>query len=182
MGENVTLRPLTLSDTEDILRWRSEANVRANLLSARPPTREEHIQWFEAARLRRDREDFVIVHMTSGRTVGTVSLVGTQSTERAAEFGILIGEPDFRGKGLARESSQLVLRYGFSVLGLESIFLNLYADNLKAKRLYETLGFTTEAQADASSETNVPDRRKDSMRLTRSRWIANCSDHTLLRR
>jgi len=86
----------------------------------------------------------MIVERTSGRSVGTIGLSHIERTHRRAEYGILIGEPGARGKGLAAEASRLLLDYAFRVLGLVRVYLHVFHDNEAAIRLYERVGFARE--------------------------------------
>ena len=56
----------------------------------------------------------------------------------------MIGEPGFRGKGVDREATQLILTYGFEHLGLNRIYLRTLGGSLKNIRLNERLGFRFE--------------------------------------
>src|SRR5205807_9599132 len=60
---------------------------------------------------------------------------------RTAEYGILIGEADARGKGYGTQVTTLMLDYAFVALGLHSVMLRVYAYNLAGKRAYEKAGF-----------------------------------------
>lgn len=115
--------------------------VASQFFSERPPTREEHAAWLEAIRQRGDRHEYMIVTDSGTKPVGTIGLSHIQLDAKTAEYGILIGEPDYRGKGLAREASVLILQYAFDSLGLEQVYLNVFADNTVALLLYQSMGF-----------------------------------------
>jgi RimJ/RimL family protein N-acetyltransferase len=136
---DVALRPLAAVDTDNIVRWRARPDVIGELFSVRAPTPAEHEAWFRALQQRSDRVEFVI--LAAGRPVGTVGLSEIDFGSHTAEYGILIGEDDARGQGVARAASELVLEYAFSTLGMKRIDLTLFADNASARRLYESLGF-----------------------------------------
>lgn len=44
---NVSLRPIELSDTENIVKWRNQKSVRENLFSRELITPAQHITYFE---------------------------------------------------------------------------------------------------------------------------------------
>ena len=143
-GPRVSLRRMTVEDTDTVLRFRSDANVLMQLFSDAPPTREMHLRWLADVEAGGDRREFMIVERESGRAVGTIGLSQIDRRHRRAEYGVLIGEPAARGKGLAAEASRLLLRYAFGELGLHRVFLHVLAENEPALRLYERLGFKTE--------------------------------------
>jgi ribosomal-protein-alanine N-acetyltransferase len=52
--------------------------------------------------------------------------------------------PDLRGHGLGREITRLVSAWGFSVLGLHRVELEVLAGNTRAIRCYRACGFRQE--------------------------------------
>ena len=143
-GERVLLRRMCREDTADVVRMRAEPEVQAQLFSERPPTIEEHLRWLADMEARGDRHEFIIVERASGRSVGTIGLSRIDLVNRRAEYGVLIGEPDARGKGLAAEASRLLLAYAFGTLGLRRVYLHVLARNADALRLYRRVGFQPE--------------------------------------
>ena len=53
---------------------------------------------------------------------------------RSAEFGVLIGEAIWRGKGYGAETASPMLDIGFTALGLHSIMPTVDAFNLAGRR------------------------------------------------
>lgn len=143
-GARVVLRPVDERDTDDVVRWRAEPAVAAQLFSERPPTRAEHLAWLARLRPDGDRREFIIVERAAGRAVGTIGLSQLDRRYRRAEYGLLIGEPAARGKGMAAEASRLLLQHAFTALGLNRVYLHVLADNDAALRLYGRLGFASE--------------------------------------
>ena len=143
-GTRVTLRPMEIADTDDVLRWRSDPEILAQLFADQPPTRAGHLRWLEGIRARGDRQEFVIVEQATGRRIGTIGLSQIDHANRRAEYGILIGEADARGKGFGREASRLILQHAFNELGLHRVYLHVFADNAAAIRLYEHVGLRRE--------------------------------------
>ena len=143
-GERVLLRRMSREDAADVVRMRADLEVQAQLFSARPPTMDEHLRWLAETEARDDRHEFMIVERTSGRSVGTIGLSHIDRVNRRAEYGVLIGEADARGKGLAAEASRLLLTYAFGTLGLRRVYLHVLARNVDALRLYRRVGFQPE--------------------------------------
>ena len=131
-------------DAADVVRLRSDPEVQSQLFSARPPTVDEHLRWLADVEARGDRHEFLIVERASGRSVGTIGLSHIDPAHRRAEYGVLLGDPAARCKGLASEASRLLLDYAFRTLGLVRVYLHVLADNEDALRLYERVGFARE--------------------------------------
>ena len=145
IGDGVVLRRMRREDAENVVRWRSQPHV-ADQLFSRPPTIEEHRRWFDAVRVSSDRQEFIICTGLAATEVpiGTIGLSGIDRHHERAEYGIVIGETSALGKGVAAEASLLLLVYAFQTLGLHRVFLQVFRDNARARRLYERLGFVEE--------------------------------------
>jgi RimJ/RimL family protein N-acetyltransferase len=74
--------------------------------------------------------------------IGTLKVQPIDFSERTAWLGIMIGNPEFRGRGYGREAMQEVLKFLFNSLKLKEVFLGVDLMNFDAIALYETLGFS----------------------------------------
>ena len=74
--------------------------------------------------------------------IGTLKIQPIDFTLGTAWLGIMIGNPEFRGRGYGREATQEVLNYLFNSLKLKEVFLGVDLKNFDAIALYETLGFS----------------------------------------
>lgn len=137
-----TLRPLAEDDAAHVVAWRSQSDVHSQLFAADPPTLEGHRRWFSGYQRGSDRQEFVI--LVDDRAVGTVGLAHIDANHRRAEYGIVIGEPAARGRGVARAASRLILTRAFGPLALARVFLHVFPDNAAALNLYGRLGFKRE--------------------------------------
>jgi RimJ/RimL family protein N-acetyltransferase len=84
---------------------------------------------------------FTIYEANSLRPIGHTDLFDIDERDRTAEFGILIGEADVRGKGYGTETARLMLDYAFTALGMHSVFLRTDGFNLAGQRAYAKAGF-----------------------------------------
>jgi len=141
-GLRVSLRELAEEDAPLVVRWRSDPAVASELFSERPPSLREHLAWFRA--LGPDRREFMMVTHPENMPIGTVGLSRIDRRHGHAEFGILVGEPAFRGKGYAMEAAALLLDMAFGPLGLHRVYLHVFPENVAAIRLYERVGFVKE--------------------------------------
>lgn len=75
------------------------------------------------------------------RPVGIAGLKDVDFRNRTAEYEIVIGESDARGRGFGTETTRLVLDYAFTVLSLQNVMLTVYANNPAGIHAYEKAGF-----------------------------------------
>src|SRR5690606_21548973 len=106
-----------------------------------PNTPEKMQHFFESQYKSDTRVMFAICDKATNKHIGNVSLRAIHHVHRRGEFGILIGEKNFYGKGYASEATFLMVDYGFRRLNLHSICLGVLSDNPAAKRVYEKVGF-----------------------------------------
>lgn len=144
IGERLYLRPLELDDLENCLRWINDPEVTRTLAIYRPLNSLREREWLE--RLYRDDRDLVlaIVLKESDKHIGNTGLHGIDWKDRQAELGIMIGEKGEWGKGYGAEALGLMLDYAFTKLNLHRVYLRVYANNPRAIRCYEKLGFRHE--------------------------------------
>ena len=84
--------------------------------------------------------DFVICD-ENGQGIGLICLHHVDAGVSQAEIAKLIGSPEARNKGYAREATGLALAYAFDELGLGRVYLRTAGFNLHNIRLNEKIGF-----------------------------------------
>ena len=77
--------------------------------------------------------------------LGTVSLKRIDLDNLSAEFAITTRKK-IHGRGVASRATRLVLHKAFLEYGLHRVYLNVYADNADAIRLYKRCGFRFEGE------------------------------------
>ena len=80
------------------------------------------------------------VDADSGEPVGHASLL-VDDEARTMRLGCVLLDPAARGRGLGRELIGAAVRTGFEVTDLPAMKLGVYAHNVPARRVYESLGF-----------------------------------------
>jgi RimJ/RimL family protein N-acetyltransferase len=145
-GDRVRLRPFRRADLTRVIAWRRDEALRRGALWGDSPfgTREAQ-RWLRAVSdgLDPTRLTLAIEQRDTGRLVGLTTLTRIDRRVGTAYFGVVIGEKDTWGQGLARDALSLMLRRA-AALGLRKILLEVAADNPRAIALYRGAGFETE--------------------------------------
>lgn len=142
-GDDVALGPLRRDLIPLYTRWRNDFHVQRTFgdLPA-PVTVEQREKWFERETAGAGSAHwFTIYERASLRPVGTTDLFDIDYRWRVAQFGMLIGEADARGKGYGTQVARLMLDFAFTALGLNNVMLTVAEYNLAGRRAYEQAGF-----------------------------------------
>lgn len=138
----VTIRPFEEQDIPLKIEWINNPLNHKYLHYDLPLELEKTINWFRKNKDRTDRFDATIE--VDGNPVGLIGLLGIDKKNSKAEYYITIGDRDYLGKGVAYQSSKLLLQYAFKQLNLNKVYLYTEVENRGAQRLFEKVGFSKE--------------------------------------
>lgn len=172
----VRIRPITLEDTQDVLRWRNNPAVMANFIYRKKLTAEDHINWLNTKVFTGDTAQFIIEETETDNKVGSVYLRDIDRTHRKGEFGIFIGEDCARGKGYGTIAARQILQYAFTSLDLNKVFLRVFADNLSAIACYKKVGFIEDGIAREDVWLDGAPKDVVFMSVLKSEWKDALSD------
>lgn len=138
----VTIRKFNRTDIPKKVEWINNPENNQFLHYDLPISVENTQKWFDSHIGDDNRFDAVIE--ADGVPVGTIGLLSIDRKNSKAEFYIAMGETAYKGQGIAKAASKLILEYGFQTLGLNRIYLFTEVKNIAAQCLFEKLGFSKE--------------------------------------
>ena len=139
------LRELIREDLPALNTWRNDREVVDGLGAAFAFIGPEvDAAWFNAYLQSRDRNVRLAILNDEDVLVGCCYLLGISWTHRSAEFAIMIGNKESRGRGFGRFATQAMLDHAFQDLQLHRIWLHVNCDNVHARKLYDRVGFQHE--------------------------------------
>jgi RimJ/RimL family protein N-acetyltransferase len=141
LGERVALGPLHRDLIPLYTRWVNDLPARVNLGSHAPVTREQEEEWYDSTIKAGNQTNFTVYEREGPQPIGTAGLFDIDHRNRRAEFGILLGEAEYRNRGYGTEATRLVLDYAFTAAGLHNVILSVFEFNRAAVRAYEKAGF-----------------------------------------
>jgi RimJ/RimL family protein N-acetyltransferase len=146
-AKRVYLKPLCLEDANgNYPSWLNDKEVcRYNSHGEVLYTKEMAVEYIKSVQNSSTCRVFAVC-LNSGKHIGNISLQDIKDS--SAEFAILMGEKEFWGKGYAREAGEVLLRYGFEVLNLKSVYCGTSLSNIAMQKLAKALGME-----DASRES-----------------------------
>lgn len=141
------LREIKKEDLEKINNWRND-NELINYLGApfRYINLEVDCRWYDNYMQNRDKNLRCTIIETSDENniLGLVSLTNIDFINRSAEFHIMVGDKNNRGKGIGYFSTTEILKHAFSNMNLNRIELGVIESNYRAIKLYKKIGFKHE--------------------------------------
>ena len=141
-GERVYLSPMNIDDIEIYTRWLNTPEVMYNIGGAYyNNTIIASREWYEKKFKEERSHLFAIVRADNDVPIGSVEFLELEHIHGTATLAIFIGDEENRGKGFGTEAMRLVLKYGFNVLNLNNICLNVFSFNESAVRSYTKAGF-----------------------------------------
>ncbi|RXJ04149.1 N-acetyltransferase [Anaerobacillus alkaliphilus] len=88
---------------------------------------------------------WVIVDKISGDVIGMFRFHKFNFWHKKTEMGVVIRE-DYQKRGVMSEILEVILPYGFDILGLNRIVGDIFAENKGSEKLLQKFGFKKEGQ------------------------------------
>ena len=139
----IALLRLAYADIELVRLWRNSPNVNQWMEFKGRITPEMQRSWFE--KLDPETQFFYVIEL-HGERVGLVNLKNVQ--DASAEGGIFIAEERFQNGTLGLQAILAMYDFGFQQLYLTRITAHIMADNPRAIRFNQALGFKQVADQD----------------------------------
>jgi RimJ/RimL family protein N-acetyltransferase len=143
------LRPVSRNDWAQIVGWWNDPEVR-HLYDVHfvNQTFSDAEKWFrksETGEEDRQPRSFVIEVEINGKwlPVGTAELYSERPSHKTVEFGFMIGDKNWWGKGIGTESAKQMVAYGFE-LGYHRIGAVSAAYNVRSMNALQKAGFQIE--------------------------------------
>jgi len=142
-NKRIVLRALETTDVDKLFIWENNrVNWRVSQTIS-PYSRHVLIDYVNAVSdVFTDKQlRLIIEEKSSGEAIGTTDIFDCDFKNKRAGIGILLADPEKRGKGLASEVLEELLSYCFSTLSLHQVYCNILLDNEKSIHLFEKFGF-----------------------------------------
>lgn len=148
-GETITLRGLRVSDAEDLYRNVNDPEIGRTSSIPYPYPGVEGARFFIQQTWHTWKEskgvDLGITLPSSDQVIGMVGMFEISRNYRSAEIGYWVGR-DHWGHGYATEGANLMIRYGFEVLGFNRIQAVCFDFNPRSARVLEKAGMRFEGR------------------------------------
>lgn len=146
MGK-VTIRRFEEKDVPNKVKWINDNRNNQFLHYDIPLSLEKTHSWYLKNQTLTNRFDAVIEY--DSIPVGVIGLVNIHDGK--AEYYVTLGEPAYKGKGIAKKASDILLKYAFNGLELDEVYFYTEIDNVAAQHLFKKCGFHNQGIAYASA-------------------------------
>lgn len=146
-GNKIGLRAIETKDLENLKNWRNLENFRKYFREHRELNSVNQETWFNKLNNSSNDYMFGIITLEDNKLIGACGLLYVNWIIRSADFSFYIGinEQYIDDLGFANEATSLLLNYGFNVLNLNKIWMELYEfDNMKINFFKESFNFRTD--------------------------------------
>lgn len=140
MQENnlINFIDLTESLLQMVLSWRNEESIRLWMHNKDIITIEEHLKFVNSLKNSKDKKYLLV--KSGDDYIGVLDFTKIDIITKTTELGIYVN-PKLHKKGYGKIILNSGIQYALSVLGMKKIKIEVYKDNLRAIRLYESCNF-----------------------------------------
>src|SRR5690625_4846073 len=136
---SVSIRKFIKEDIPYKVKWINDEENNRYLHYDLPLKEDKTILWFNTLKTRKNRADYTITF--NDKPVGLIGVLNIDMEKKDAEYYICLGEKEFKGKGIARIATDLLVREIEYEYSLKSIYLYTEIENISAQKLFERFGF-----------------------------------------
>lgn len=142
----INYRPHQQSDISHRVEWLNNPKIK-QYLDGKPDQKTNLARqqlWF--LKYSRDASKFFLTICDDNKPIGVVGLTHINLENMRAKIFIMIGNDDYRGKGIGTKAVRHIVEYGFKKLNLHKIALEVFTENIQAIRCYRSAGFIEEGK------------------------------------
>jgi RimJ/RimL family protein N-acetyltransferase len=135
----INFKPHSRKDIVYRIRWLNDPEANAYIGDQTDTDQREQTEWFD--RYEKDKNKIFFTIYDDARPIGFMGLSNINQPKEEASLFIMIGEKEYRGKGVGRFCVQYLIDYASRKLQLARLTLEVLKGNLPALRLYQKIGF-----------------------------------------
>lgn len=136
VGKKVVLRAIELEDLPALQRWANDPAIQSMLGGWHfPVSSQDQRKWFETLSVNSNNQRFAI-DLPGAGLVGTANLVSIDWQNGNAFHGMMIGNQEHRGTGVAMDALMTIMRYAFEELDLYRLDTDIIEYNERSLKFY----------------------------------------------
>jgi UDP-4-amino-4,6-dideoxy-N-acetyl-beta-L-altrosamine N-acetyltransferase len=140
-SNKVILKGVEELDLESLRNWRNNPSLRKYFREHKDITKIDQSNWYK--KILSDKNQYNFSIFAENNLIGHCGLYYINWINRSAEFGIYIGNNNYRNGGYGSDALRTLIKYGFNDLNLNKIWCEVYKNN-EALHVYKHIGFKHE--------------------------------------
>lgn len=105
-------------------------------------SREDIARWIEFHNGRNDELVLVVEDSLEDKLIGHVGLYKIDTIARKTEYGILIADKDYKGRGIGTLCTRTITNYAFNELGMHKVTAEVLTENKASVAMFTKCGYT----------------------------------------
>ena len=145
-SDGLILKELTSKDvTQQYVEWLNDSEINKYLESRFQYQNQLTVKEFVTA-CKESKVNFLFgIFIKNGmKHIGNIKLGPINTHHEYAEIGLMIGDKDFWGRGIASQVISMVTQFGFYELKLKKLGSGCYESNIGSKKAFEKSGYQIE--------------------------------------
>ncbi|RAL24146.1 GNAT family N-acetyltransferase [Thermoflavimicrobium daqui] len=143
-GKKIYLHQVSIEDTDLYFQFLFDPEVRKLTGIPNTFTREQVRQYIRSKTKDTTSLLLLIAQKGSNTVIGDIALHNIDTVNRSANIRVFISDEQNQEKGYEYEVLNLVLEYGFGILKLHRMELNVFSYNEKVLHVFKKIGFQKE--------------------------------------
>lgn len=145
-GSLVRLRAREPGDVDRVYEWVNDPEVTQHLSIRYPLSHGDQERWLESTPTNSSGRVALAIETKDGEHIGSIDLREVSAENRRAELAIMIGHKPSWSRGYGTDAIMTLLRFAFSEMNLNRVWLTVDADNERAIACYRKCGFVEEGR------------------------------------
>tara|TARA_B100001093_G_scaffold277982_1_gene265686 strand:- start:3580 stop:4110 length:531 start_codon:yes stop_codon:yes gene_type:complete len=144
-GKKIILTRVEKENLEQLRKWRNIPELRKYFREHKIIGIDNQLKWYENRVLGDSNQYNFEIRTQENKLIGHCGLYYINWISRTGEFGIYIGDNDYRNGGYGSDALRTLIKYGFEDLNLNRIWCEVYSNN-DALDVYKHIGFVYEGK------------------------------------
>ncbi|MDG2432235.1 GNAT family protein [Flavobacterium sp.] len=184
-NESVLLRPLQISDVENLLEFSINEPDTWNFSLIRANGQENLVKYIQLALEAKDKKTefpFIVFDKKSGKYAGSTRFYDINLSHKTVQLGYTWYGKDFRGTGLNQNCKYLLLQFAFETLAVERVEFRADNNNKRSIAAMKSIGCTVEGILRNHMPTLGSNARRDSIILSilKEEWFSTVKPNLAL--
>ena len=142
---NLLLRKPTLQDAEQLLILKNDKDSAFFLGGIHPEyCLDDIIRWIDFHNEKKDELVLVVEDRACSKLIGHVGLYKIDEIAKKTEYGILIADKDYKGKGVGTVCTMCMTNYAFDKLGMHKVTAEVLTENKASVALFKKCGYSVD--------------------------------------